>query len=191
VIGPDGRSVVRRVGLSPSSSWRRRLASLATTIEGAAGRSDGRLQQIRPAWDERSQRLSLTFPDRHPIDGVVELGEPVEATMYGEPRPSRRVLGPWQGGISQFLGRPLELLWAEDGAVDRSTDGGAASLVSTASLERLRREMATDLRVDGRRFRMLFEIDGIGPHEEDTWIGRHLQVGDGEVIVPATSAGAS
>jgi uncharacterized protein YcbX len=94
-------------------------------------------------------------------------------------------------GVSQFLGRPLELLWAEDGAVDRSTDGGAASLVSTASLERLRREMATDLRVDGRRFRMLFEIDGIGPHEEDTWIGRHLQVGDGEVIVPATSAGAS
>jgi hypothetical protein len=31
--------------------------------------------------------------------------------------------------------------------------------------------------VDGRRFRMLFEIDGVGPHEEDSWIGHEVQIG--------------
>ena len=35
--------------------------------------------------------------------------------------------------------------------------------------------------VDGRRFRMLIEIDGIGPHEEDTWVGRELEIGDARV----------
>jgi uncharacterized protein YcbX len=171
VLGPNGVAGDRRFWLRDENA---RLFN---------GKRDGRLQQIRPTWEERSQRLLLAFPDRPPIDGVVELGEPVDATMYGEPRPSRRVLGPWQEAISQFLGKPLELLWAEDGAVDRSTDGGAASLVSTASLDRLRRAMATARPVDGRRFRMLFEIDGIGPHEEDRWIGRHVQVGDAELVV--------
>lgn len=30
---------------------------------------------------------------------------------------------------------------------------------------------------------MLFEIDGTTPNEEDTWIGRHVRVGDAELIV--------
>ena len=32
--------------------------------------------------------------------------------------------------------------------------------------------------VDGRRFRMLLEIDGVGAHEEDKWIGGEVQAGD-------------
>jgi len=103
--------------------------------------------------------------------------------MYGELRSSRRVHGPWCDAISSFVGRPLELLWADDGGVDRLTDGGTVSLVSTASLERLREEIGADHPVDGRRFRMLFEIDGVAPHEEDAWIGKHVRVGDAEIAV--------
>jgi MOSC domain-containing protein len=147
------------------------------------GKREGLLQGIRPEWDESSRRLALAFPDGVRIDGLVELGEEVDATMYGELRSSRRVVGPWQDAISQFVGRPLELLWSDDGGVDRLTDGGTVSLVSTASLECLRGEMGVDAPVDGRRFRMLFEIDGIGPHEEDTWIGHHVRVGDAELVV--------
>ena len=36
---------------------------------------------------------------------------------------------------------------------------------------------AGEIPVDGRRFRMLIEIDGVGPHEEDAWIGRELEIG--------------
>ena len=32
-------------------------------------------------------------------------------------------------------------------------------------------------KVDGRRFRMLIEIAGAGPHEEDTWIGGSVAIG--------------
>ena len=144
---------------------------------------EGQLLRILPEWDESSRRLALIFPDGQRVDGVVELGELVDATMYGALRPSRRVVGPWQEAISEFVGRPLELLWSNDGGVDRLIDGGTVSLVSTGSLERLREEMGIDAPVDGRRFRMLFELDGVGPHEEDTWIGQHVRIGDAEIVV--------
>jgi MOSC domain-containing protein len=147
-------------------------------------KKEGRLLQIRPEWDESSRRLALTFPDRQRVEGVVELGEPVDALLYGELRPSRRVSGgAWAEAVSEFVGRPLELLWADDNGVDRLTAEGTVSLVSTASLERLREEMGIDRPVDGRRFRMLFEIDGVDAHEEDTWIGKHVQVGAAELVV--------
>jgi MOSC domain-containing protein len=148
-----------------------------------AGKRDGSLMRIRPEWDEASRRLALTFPDGAVVDGVVELGEPVDAELYREPRPSHRVIGPWQAAISDFVGRPLELLWADDGAVDRTPDGGTVSVVSRASLERLREEAGVPDEVDGRRFRMLFEIDGVDAHGEDAWIGAEVQIGDATIVV--------
>jgi uncharacterized protein len=147
-------------------------------------KKEGRLLQIRPEWDESSRVLALTFPDGRRVDGVVELGEEVDAIVYGELRPSRRVSGgAWAETVSDFLGRPLELLWADDNGVDRLTAEGTVSIISAASLERLREELRFDRPVDGRRFRMLFEIDGVAANEEDMWIGRHVQVGDAELIV--------
>jgi hypothetical protein len=35
---------------------------------------------------------------------------------------------------------------------------------------------------------MLFEIDGVGAHEEDTWIGRDVQIG-GAVVQPVGDVG--
>ena len=61
------------------------------------------------------------------------------------------------------------------------------SLVSRASLKRLGEEAAAT-GVDGRRFRMLFEIDGVGPHEEDAWLGRHVQIGSA-VVQPLGDVG--
>jgi MOSC domain-containing protein len=147
------------------------------------GKRSGALQQVRPEWDESSRRLALTFPDGARLEDVVELGEHVDAIMYGEPRASRRVAGPWQAALSELAGRPLELLWADDGAVDRAPGGGSVSFVSRASLERLRAEMGVDSPVDGRRFRMLFEIDGVEAHEEDAWMGAQVRVGDATVVV--------
>lgn len=148
-----------------------------------AGKRDGALLRVRPAWDEAERRLTLTFPDGDAVEGAVELGEAVEAVLYGEVRPSRRVVGPWQEAISRYVGRPVELLWADETAVDRGPDGGPVSLVSRASLERLGRECGAGDALDGRRFRMLFEIDGVGEHEEDAWIGGRLRIGDAAVAL--------
>ena len=44
------------------------------------------------------------------------------------------------------------------------------TLISEGSLNRLAREAGRDA-IDARRFRMLFELEGCDPHEEDTWDG--------------------
>jgi MOSC domain-containing protein len=143
----------------------------------------GPLVRIRPDWDEATRRLALTFPGGEVVDGVVELGAPVAAEMYGEPLPSHDVIGPWQEALSRYAGRPLRLLWADAGAVDRGGNGGTVSLVSRASLERLRAEAGVEEPVDGRRFRMLFEIDGVAAHEEDEWLGAQVQIGDAVIVL--------
>lgn len=148
-----------------------------------AGKRDGTMLRIRPAWNEEMRRLTLTFPDGEVVDGVVELGEEIDATLYSWHRlPSRRVRGPWEAAISEYVGRPLELLWADAGAVDRTPRGGTVSVVSRASLARLQAEMEVDGEVDGRRFRMLFDLDGLGAHEEDEWIGENVRIGDAVVV---------
>ena len=139
------------------------------------------LMRVHSTWDEATRRLELRFPDGLEVAGTVELGQPVAATLYGEAHPSRRVLGPWQDALARFAGFPVTLLWSEQGAVDRGAGGGGwVSLVSRASLERLGEEVG-ERPVDGRRFRMLFEIDGVGPHEEDSWIGGAVRIGDAVV----------
>jgi uncharacterized protein YcbX len=97
------------------------------------GKRGGPMVRIRPEWDEETRRLALTFPDGAHVEGTVELGDFVDADMYEHPHPSRRVLGPWEDAISEFVGRRLTLLWAEQHAVDRGYRGGTVSLVSRAS----------------------------------------------------------
>ena len=153
------------------------------------GKGHPELMRVRPEWDEGSRRLALAFPDGSVVEGEVEPGGPFAAQLYGTPHPSRIVPGPWQEALSEFAGEPLTLLWSEGGAQDRGSDrGGWATLVSRGSLERLRAEAGADDPIDGRRFRMLFEIDGVDAHAEDGWIGRRVAIGDA-VVAPLGDVG--
>jgi uncharacterized protein len=153
------------------------------------GKRHPELMRVRPEWDEASRRLALAFPDGSVVEDEVEPGELFEAELYGTPHASRLVPGPWQEALSEFAGEPLTLLWSEEGAQDRGNDrGGWASLISRGSLEQLGLGAGATAPVDGRRFRMLFEIDGVEPHEEDTWLGNRVSIG-GAVIVPLGDVG--
>ena len=143
----------------------------------------GPIVRIRPEWDETTRELALTLPGGERIEGVVELGEPVAAEMYGHPHPSRRVVGPWEAAISHVAGEPLTLLWAEEHATDRGYRGGEISLVSLASIERLGEQGGAVAPLDGRRFRMLLEIDGVDAHAEDDWLGTQVQVGEATLML--------
>jgi uncharacterized protein YcbX len=71
-------------------------------------------------------------------------------------------------------------------ATDRGRNG-ATTFLTTASLGALGDVLGVDA-VDARRFRMNFGVDGLEPHEEDTWIGRRVQVGDA-VVIPHGNVG--
>ncbi len=145
------------------------------------GKSAGTLVQVAATADRDGTTLSLLFPDGSTVAGEVELGAALETNFYGRPVAGHRVAGPFSEALSSFVGRPLELARVDDvgAGVDRGVDA-AVSFISTASLDTLARE-AGEEQVDGRRFRMLFTVDGIGPHAEDDWIGRSVAVGEAVV----------
>ena len=57
-----------------------------------------------------------------------------------------------------------------------------ASVVSLASVADVGRHTGHEA-LDARRFRMLIEIDGIDPYEEDAWQGRWVRFGDAVVRI--------
>ena len=141
---------------------------------------NGTLVQIRPEYDGR--RLALHFPDGTTAADEVRLGEQIATDFYGRPVSGHVLDGPWNGALSEWAGRPLRLVQSPPGeAIDRGR--GHVSLVSRASLDELGRHGHHHGPVDGRRFRMLFELDGCAPHDEDTWVKRNVRVGEALVYL--------
>ena len=139
----------------------------------------GPLVAVVPEHDAQAQTLSLRFPGGGEVAGRVALSEPEPVRFYGETLAARPVRGPFSEALSRHCGKDLRLVAAppERPGVDRGRDG-AATLVSVASLERLRAHAASTEPVDARRFRMTFGVDGLEAHEEDGWIDREVRVGD-------------
>jgi uncharacterized protein YcbX len=136
---------------------------------------DGRLARVVPEYD--GERLTLRFPDGSVVVGDVVLDGDVTTEFYsGRLVVGSAVLGPWDDALSDYVGRRLRLVRAAPGAAVDRGHVGPVSLVSEASLAELARQAAVD-RVDGRRFRMLIHVDGVGAHEEDEWLGRDVRVG--------------
>jgi uncharacterized protein len=147
------------------------------------GKQIGTLAAVHAGYDPDERVLTLTFPDGSVATGAVTLGEPIETRFFSRMAPARLVLGPWSAALSAFAGRPLRLVeaGAAHGGVDRGASG-TVSLISRASLEHLAR-LAGEPVVDGRRFRMLIEVEGPSAHEEDEWVGRQLRVGAALVAI--------
>jgi uncharacterized protein YcbX len=143
---------------------------------------NGALVQIRPEYDADSERLTLRFPDGTVADGEVSLAAEITTDFYGRPVVGNYVEGPWSGALSEWAGRPLRLVQSPPGlAVDRGR--GHISLISTASLVELGQNGGQSEPVDGRRFRMLFELDGCEPHEEEDWVKRLVRIGEATIQI--------
>lgn len=145
------------------------------------GIRDGTLVQIRAELSPDPERLTFTFPDGSVVGGVVALGELTRVEVHERVFPVRPVIGPWAEAMSAFAGRALQLVRTErdSGEPDRE----AVSIVSDASVEELSRQSGLERTLDARRFRMLVQIAGAHPHEEDQWQGHQVRIGDALVRV--------
>jgi uncharacterized protein len=145
------------------------------------GKLVGSLVRVAAETDSDGARLALRFPDGKTVAGNVALGSPVTTIFYGRPVMGHEVEGAWATALSELAGANLRLVRADepgDGS-DRGMAGGV-SLVSVASLERLAVEAGV-ASVDGRRFRMLLTVAGVSAHEEDSWVGRDVRIGEAVV----------
>ena len=160
-LGPDGAVEDRRFLLVDEG---RRLYN---------GKRDTSLVRAAATWDADARRLAVTRPDGGEIEGEVVPDGAALVEVYGRLVRGRVVTGPWADAFSDLVGRSLTLVERDDGAW--ATDSRPATLVSQASLGLVDG--------DGRRFRMMFELEGLDALGEEAWGSRRVRVGEATLLV--------
>jgi uncharacterized protein YcbX len=142
----------------------------------------GPMQRIRADLDPEGDELTLTFPDGTVIaaDAVGD-GEALSTDFYGRAVASHVVPGPFAAALSDHIGFAVRLVRSD--VPGDGSDVHHLTLVSRASVAELGRAGGANGDIDAGRFRMLFELDGCGAYEEDTWDGRLLGIGGATVRV--------
>jgi len=141
----------------------------------------GGLYGLRADYDDVAGMLAISASGTRLAEGPVALGAAHTANFFSfrEVR-GHLVDGPWNELFSQRVGRRLRLVKADD--LNGGVDVEPLTLLGDASTAELARTAGLDS-VDGRRFRMLIEFTGAGPHEEDSWLGRTVRIGASVVEV--------
>ncbi len=145
----------------------------------------GPLVQIETYTDPGATMLRMRFPDGNVIEDEVQLGESVETPIHGRTGVGRVVNGPWAVAVAAFAGRPIRVIRCDRPGGTRR--GNPTSIISDGSLSELAKHAGIDA-VDGRRFRMLIDLEGAERHEEDTWIGKRVAIGDAVLHVTKPDA---
>ena len=141
-------------------------------------REVGRLTQVKADYRGDSDRLCLDIPGSDSMEGSLEAGAPVAAKLWGRDVTGDVVPGDWGDALSDFCGQAVRLVLSS--APGQCYDEYPISLLSQASLDALNREIPVGQvdALDARRFRPNFLISGCDPHEEDSWLGQTIRVGD-------------
>ena len=152
----------------------------------------GELVQVASETNAEATWLKLTFPDGKVVEGDVTLDEPVQTEVYGRLAVGHVVGGAWAAELEPFAHRQVRLVRCDLPGGTRIRAGettvrNAVSLVSDGSLGALARELGVPA-VDGRRFRMLIELEGAEAHEEDTWIGGDVAIGSAVLSITKPDA---
>ena len=136
-------------------------------------RIGGDLNLARADWDAAGGVLSVTLPGGEIVRDVVRLGRPTTTDIYERLVSGHEVDGPFGDALSELAGMHVTLI--ERDAQAWATDSRPATLVSQASLD--------EFGGDGRRFRMLLELEGLEAYAEDAWSGSRLRIGEVTLLV--------
>ena len=128
--------------------------ALLRIVSTTTRRPSGSGSRSRTARSSRTERTSPATRSR--------------PTSWGRSVTGRVVEGPFADAVSAYVGAAVRLVRArKDGDAQ---DVQPLTIVSSASVRDLgARGDRSDL--DGRRFRINLEVDGVEPYEEDTWDG--------------------
>src|SRR5699024_1892763 len=140
------------------------------------GKRAGTLVQLRADHDDADNRLTLILPDGEHVSGRVALtNKQVVTNFYGRDVRGTLVRDTWNEAISTLAGMPLRLVWADPATI--AVDVHPVTLISTATMAWVRHATAGPKNLWANRFRMLFEIDGLQPFDEETWLDQRINIG--------------
>jgi uncharacterized protein YcbX len=148
---------------------------LDATGHRLSGADKAPLLGIKAAHDPKLEKLTLALPNGTRVRGPARpTGAAFKTPMFDREIEVRPVPGPIEDAVSRYLGKEVQLVRAQPG----QRGGGAApvSLLSRSAVTELGRRAGRKT-PDARRFRMLFELDGCRPNEEDEWVGVRTRIG--------------
>lgn len=139
-------------------------------------RSHPQLVAVVPDLDLGGGTLTVTLPDgRRATSPLDTARDQVTAHLYGKNRTGRVLPGPVAEVLSEVAGEPVRVVVADRTGV--GWDEGPVSILGGASAGAVSGER------DRARYRMLVELEGTKAFEEDSWVGRRLELGDAVVHV--------
>lgn len=145
----------------------------------------GALVQVAAWTDPDATALRLTLPDGHVVEDDVQLDGPIETDVHKRTAIGHVVDGPWAEALTAYLGRPIRIVRCD--RIGGTRTAHPASLVTDGSLDALGGALGIG-DVDARRFRMLIELEGGDAHEEDTWVGGRIGLGETVLRISAPVA---
>ena len=155
----------------------RRVFLLDARGEVITLRSHPELVQVVPELDLERDMLTVTLPDGTTAASALSAAaHPVTAHLYGKDRPGRVLPGDVAAALSTLAGEPVRVVFAD--AVGVGWDEGPVSILGRSSAVAV-----GGAGQDRRRYRMLVEIEGTQPFEEDSWVGSQVQLGGVRVRV--------
>jgi uncharacterized protein YcbX len=146
-----------------------------------SGISKAPLVRIHAEHDVARDHLRLTLGDGEVVEsGAGSVGEPFEVALYDRGVSARRIDPRFTQAIVRTVDETLQLVRVEEpeyaGGMHR------VSLLSRPSIADLAARGGAD-ELDPRRFRMLVDVDGCEPYEEDAWSGHRVRLGESIVRV--------
>jgi uncharacterized protein YcbX len=159
----------------------RQFFAVTTDHKLISASKHGELMRFESSFDAAKQELSLSDDLGQVSRGIVEEGAAFQASFFARRLVDARTLvGPWSEHLSDVLG--FKVIAAQVQPTHVAADNKAASLVSNASIIACGKALG-DPTLDSRRFRMLIEVAGPHPHEEDEWQGRLAAIGEAHVAL--------
>ena len=136
----------------------------------------GILTRVGAEFNLETRTLTMTLPDGTAIDGRPESVEASATVLWGRVVEGAIVGGDWAAALSEFCGVELRLFEADrPGAC---FDEYPVSIISQASIDHLTGLTHGTKSFEPERFRPTILLDGCDPHEEDSWLGKGVQIGD-------------
>ena len=135
------------------------------------------LVQVVPSLDLERGVLEVRLPDGTMHSSPLEDADlRVRAELYGKQRVGRVLPGAVAETLSQRAGETLRVVIADEPGT--GWDEGPVSILGRASAAAV-----GGVGRDRARYRMLVEVDGTAPYEEDGWVGHDLMLGQARVRV--------
>ena len=136
----------------------------------------GKLTQVSAEYSAEADDLRMTFPDGSVVGGQPQPGRETATVLWGRVVSGVEIEGGWSEALSDFCGVELTLMKSRNPG--ESFDEYPVSLISEATIEYLSGLTRGEKEFEAERFRPTLLIGECEAHEEDSWLGKGLLIGE-------------